>query len=140
VLVTIGVGSAGLDVGVEVRVGSIDVGMDVTVAVYIGVGVEEAAIVGTAKEDCFNSTLASTVALLLGVEPGTGSAVSPHAIVNTKSMYGNASKPGYFILPLMKLRIGLVYPSISKEKYHSLGLVDYTGNIEKHLPGFTQAL
>ena len=139
-LVTIGVGSAGLDVGVEVRVGSIDVGMDVTVAVYIGVGVEEAAIVGTAKEDCFNSTLASTVALLLGVEPGTGSAVSPHAIVNTKSMYGNASKPGYFILPLMKLRIGLVYPSISKEKYHSLGLVDYTGNIEKHLPGFTQAL
>ena len=139
-LVTIGVGSAGLDVGVEVRVGSIDVGMDVTVAVYIGVGVEEAAIVGTAKEDCFNSTLASTVVLLLGVEPGTGSAVSPHAIVNTKSMYGNASKPGYFILPLMKLRIGLVYPSISKEKYHSLGLVDYTGNIEKHLPGFTQAL
>ena len=117
-LVTIGVGGAGLDVGVEVRVGSIDVGMDVTVAVYIGVGVEEAAIVGTAKEDCFNSTLASTVALLLGVEPGTGSAVSPHAIVNTKSMYGNASKPGYFILPLMKLRIGLVYPSISKEKYH----------------------
>mgnify|MGYP001379016596 FL=1 len=139
-LVTIGVGGAGLDVGVEVRVGSIDVGMDVTVAVYIGVGVEEAAIVGTAKEDCFNSTLASTVALLLGVEPGTGSAVSPHAIVNTKSMYGNASKPGYFILPLMKLRIGLVYPSISKEKYHCLGLVDYTGNIEKHLPGFTQAL
>ena len=139
-MVTIGVGGAGLDVGVEVRVGSIDVGMDVTVAVYIGVGVEEAAIVGTAKEDCFNSTLASTVALLLGVEPGTGSAVSPHAIVNTKSMYGNASKPGYFILPLMKLRIGLVYPSISKEKYHCLGLVDYTGNIEKHLPGFTQAL
>ena len=76
----------------------------------------------------------------IGVEPGTGSAVSPHAIVNTKSMYGNASQPEYFILPLMKLRIGLVYPSISKEKYHSLGLVDYTGNIEKHLPGFTQAL
>ena len=55
-MITIGVGGAGLDVGVEVGVGSIDVGMDVTVAVYIGVGVEEAAIVGTAKEDCFNST------------------------------------------------------------------------------------